>query len=118
MAASRSGGASSMVSKVVVLDLVEERQFTTKANDTFLYYLVRDTDFEELGPWLESIQIAAELVNPSSAFVYKVIGRKSFRGQLWEDFAGDVLAEQIASSAGKAIVGTPYATAADLGFKT
>ncbi len=116
MSASRPSRASSTVSKVVVLDLVEERQFTTKANDTFVYYLVsRDAELEELGPWLETIQIAAELINPSAGFIYKVIGRKSVRGQGWEDFAGDLLSEQVASSAGKAILGTPYATATDLG---
>lgn len=103
------GGA---LPRILVLDLLDERQYTTKGTDSYVYYLLTDEDFSGLGPNIEDIQVIAELKDSTSDFRFKVKGQKSYRGETWTDFGGDVLGEQ--SAAASPIPGNVYSTRTDL----
>lgn len=105
-------GVGGRMQKILVLDLVDQKQYVTRGSDTWVYYTVTDPEFERLGPYIEDLLVGAELMDNTTNFRFKVVGEKSYRGDSWLAFAGDVLAEQ--TTAASPIVGTAYTTRGDL----
>lgn len=102
----------SALPRILVLELRDQRQYSTKGTDSYVYYVVTDEDFANLGPYIEDIQVIAELKDSTADFRFKVKGQKSYRGESWSDFSGDVLGEQTAAAS--PIAGNVYTTRTDL----
>ena len=110
----QQNGASSgqMKPRVLVFEIMAEQPVVTSGSTSYVYTTITSPELAELAPYIEDIQVVAELKEVSTNFRFKVIGQKSYRGDAWTDFAADVLAEQ--SAAASPINGSVYATRSDL----
>jgi len=108
----RTLDSSGLMPRILIIDAVSERQFTTRGSDMYAYYVITGADFQELGPYIEDLQVVAELKDTTTNFRFKVKGQKSFLGQAWTDFSTDLLGEQ--TTAASPINGSAYSTRSEL----
>ena len=65
-------------------------RLVSKGDAVFSYFVCSPPEFEELGPHIEDLVIAAECIDGSDNFRYKFMGQRAYR-QKWVNFDTDFL---------------------------
>ena len=81
---------------VMVVALCTDRQFTSQST-TYKYFVVGPRSLNNIGSFIEDIQVQARGKDFSPSFNYKIVGDKSVDGELWEQFTTLLMAVQTAA---------------------
>lgn len=82
--------------KVLVISLCTDRQFTSQVA-SYRCFVVGPRVLANIGPQIQDIVGQARGKDFSALFKWKLVADKSVDGELWEQFANGIIAEQTAT---------------------
>ena len=108
----RGGGRTSRDPRVILVEICTELQFITSGSGSYVARPIGPV-LSGLGPWIQDLVVHANGRAFSTNFAYKVTAERSYDGETWSAFSGEVLSEQTTTGYK---VSSAYTTRTDFGL--